>query len=117
MRAMITLLFGSSNAALTATASPDSATGFAVLEDGRATAVTNTVIATANGGIGPYSYAWEQLSGDAVTIGYFSPDAVFWTISDTFTTRSESVWRCVVTDALGALTATGDVSVYLEISN
>jgi hypothetical protein len=70
---------------------------------------TPSVTATPSGGLGPFTYSWAKLSGDAVSAN--SPSLA--TTSFTLTSGSppaNATFRCTVTDALGS-TATADVGV------
>lgn len=77
---------------------------------------TSSVTATAAGGNSPYTYAWSQVSGGAITINSPSSATTTFTASGlvNLVTRA-GVFRCTATDSTSgtALTATVDISVSL----
>lgn len=66
---------------------------------------SDTITATPTGGTGPYTYAWETVSGDSFT-GYDTAAASFVTV-----TGNPAVVKCLVTDSLGASAYTNNVSI------
>lgn len=72
-----------------------------------------TVVVTAGGGVAPYAYLWERVSGDAV------PWAINPTSASTRFGRDEpppgppraSIWRCRVTDATATVAYSPTVRV------
>ena len=77
-------------------------------------ATTNTVTATATGGVASYSSAWTRISGSAFTISNASVATVSWSYSVAAPNDTTEVWRCTVTDsAAPAATATVDVTVQI----
>lgn len=70
------------------------------------------VLVTASGGQSPYSYAWQYVSGDTViTTGAPTSSSTTWTRSMTTYSTYSAVWRCKVTDNLGAVVYGGNVTV------
>lgn len=74
---------------------------------------TNPVTVTASGGTGPYTYQWTRVSGHqgADCDDPTSPTTT-WSARLYQNQTSASVWRCTVTDDVGA-TVSVDVSVLL----
>jgi len=70
-------------------------------------------VTTANG-VGPYTYAWERVSGDTSTT--VDPSGATATWSRTLSTYGQwtSVWRCKVTDGAGRVAYTSAVSVTFQ---
>ncbi|MEV0390473.1 hypothetical protein [Nonomuraea sp. NPDC050643] len=83
--------------------------------------ISPPVSVTATGGVPPYSYAWQKISGDHAT------NAASPTGSSTGWQRPippnghsgvwSSQWRCLVTDSLGIMAYTPVVSVTFEWEN
>lgn len=70
---------------------------------GAGTATTFSVTATPTDGIGPYTYQWTYVSGDATTACTSSTSQTT-TFSRTGTAPAgpyNAVWRCTVTDSAG----------------
>lgn len=103
-----------SGGGLTVEASPISATGVGSAS-GTTDVVTNAVTVTVTGGTAPYTYAWDQESGDAVW-SITAPTAMttrFIATVDADSTESGS-FSCTVTDARGR---TGTVTVTANAYN
>lgn len=78
-------------------------------------AITATCTTTAAGGVGPYTYAWEYVSGDPATINSPSSAATsFQRLHATPGGYLAGLYRCKVTDSLGSIAYTGNVSVETE---
>lgn len=85
---------------------------------GTGTATTDIVTATPTGGTPDYTYLWERTSGDASTscVGSTSAAAYFTRVSAP-THLYASTWRCRVTDSLGNIAYSDDVTVQLLFDN
>lgn len=68
---------------------------------------SGTATATPSGGTGPYTYAWEQVSGDDIVFG--ANPLAFTTFSQG--TIALAVVRCKVTDSLGQTAYTPNISI------
>lgn len=91
--------------ALSATMSPASVTGFGepASISAPASVTTSTASLVKGGGFSPYTYAWTHISGDTATIN--SPSSASTTFTAIVTLAEgelQGVFRCTVTDALGA---------------
>lgn len=98
-------------AALTASASPS------VVSGARSPPIvtTNATTATPSGGIGPYSYAWEKVSGDTISISNPSSATTIFSATLSSGDLRSAVFRCLVTDtATGASAYTNSVSATVE---
>lgn len=99
---------------LAASASPVNVTGFRATNG---TATTNAATVTPTGGVGPYTYDWEYVSGDATIV--VNNDA---SATTTFSGRvskvvpfSSAIWRCKVTDSAANITYSNNVEVSIEM--
>lgn len=104
---------GTVGGGLAASLSTASATGSCTVLP--CTATSNSVTCNASGGTPPYSYAWEQVSGDA-SISITSPSSdstTFSASSETTETTKEGVFRCKVTDSASAVVYSNNVNVTL----
>lgn len=81
---------------------------------GGGTLTTGSVTATATGGTPGYSYLWERRSGGGSTLCNSSTSATT-TFSGTSspTDYFEDIWRCRVTDSVGGIGYSPDVTVQL----
>ena len=76
--------------------------------------VTANATATESGGVGPFTYAWSQVSGDAMTLaGAASATASFTANVSAANPEHDAVFQCVVTDTDTGATATAQVDVTL----
>jgi hypothetical protein len=78
--------------------------------------VSDPVTCTPDGGTAPYSYLWERVSGDVVTIdSSTSAETTFSFVnsSGSFVMKT-GVYRCRVTDATATVVFSPDVTVTLE---
>ena len=83
----------------------------------RQTGTPSSVSMTLSGGVAPYIYAWERVSGgSATTAGNASGPSTPWSksltavIDSTFT----SIWRGKITDSAGQVAYTPNVAVTIE---
>lgn len=102
--------------ALTVDLDKSSAYGENLLGSGESgTATTDTVTASPVGGLGPFTYAWERVSGDGSTTATAASSAASaFTRFSSVPTHYNSTWRCKITDSLGTIAYSGSVSVLLE---
>lgn len=71
------------------------------------------------GGVPPYAYAWQRLSGHQFTVAdnpYGSSTGWYVSGGTLFPPIKNSVWRCQVTDAAGTSLFTSNVSVSVDVS-
>lgn len=102
-------------APLTASASPSSVSASSTSSTSQ-TLTTNQSTATATGGDGSYTYQWEHVSGTALTVvNPNSATTAFRTTLSPGQSRS-AVYRCKVTDGLGNVAYTNNVSVSINLS-
>lgn len=105
-------LVGLGNNVLTVQVDPAYVNGY---RTGRGTAETSGAsLCTAFNGAPPYTYSWVYVSGDASIYAYSpsSPSTVFAAYffdPDTFS----AVWKCTVTDSVGTIVSTSNVSIDL----
>ena len=74
------------------------------------------VVATPLGGVAPYTYSWQRVSGDASTTAT-APSAVStaWTRATTpLNVTNTSVWRCQITDSRSTSAFTPNVTVNIR---
>lgn len=102
-----------SAAALSASLSPSSLSGSGT---GATVTTSGSASVTVSGGVGPFAYAWERVSGSAVptAVSGSSASTTFTTSSITAGTTQSAAWRCKVTDTSNSQIAyTGSVSIDL----
>lgn len=78
---------------------------------------TGNVTCTPSGGIGPYTYLWEYVSGNATisaTAGTAATTA--FTASGTPEETKNAVWRCKVTDSHSQVAYSGNVSIAITFN-
>lgn len=95
---------------LTASASP----GFVIGQKGipgTGSVSTNPTSVSVSGGVGPYSYAWEYVSGATFTVN--SPSSSTTSFSRVVGDGDEfnGVYRCKVTDSLSNVVYANNVSI------
>lgn len=100
-------------ASASASASPGSASASDV---GNGPFSTGWVSVSVSGGVGPFTYLWERVSGDvAISPHDANVSSVYFIASGTAPETKTAVWRCKVTDTgMGTTTYTGNVSVSIE---
>jgi len=83
--------------------------------------ISSNIVASASGGAGGYSYAWQYVSGDtAMSATNASSASTGWTRSPTPTANNQiytSTWRCKITDSAGTVVYSSNVSVTFEHDN
>lgn len=77
---------------------------------------TNSIVASATGGVSPYTYAWSSSAGNTVSISSSTATTVSWSASGTAPASSSATWACVVTDSAGVSAATNNVSVNISFN-
>lgn len=102
--------------ALSASVDTTSVSGTA---DAPGTAESNSVTCTGAGGTGPYTYLWERVSGETVTITSPTSDTTTFQFTNSFPTPESKtgVYRCAVTDATATVAYSANVTVNLESSS
>jgi hypothetical protein len=79
------------------------------------------VVVTPSGGVGPYTFSWQETSGDPGTSAASPASSTTnWSRQVPNSGLSHvwsSTWVCVVTDATGASAATPTVSVFFSWEN
>ena len=80
---------------------------------GAGSSISSADTATATGGSTPYTYAWTRVSGSSYTIN--SPTSAATTFTTTLAPSGykTGVYRCTVTDSLGAI-AMADATIEFE---
>jgi hypothetical protein len=74
---------------------------------------------TATGGVAPYTYAWQRVSGHQFTFASApAASSTTWYVAGgtLFPPIKTSVWRCQVTDAASTSVFTSNVSVSIDVS-
>lgn len=96
-------------AALSASASPSSVSGQRTIP-GTGVVTTGPTTTTASGGVPGYTYAWEYVSGDTLTVT--NPTSATTTFSRLAAEGTEfiGVYRCEVTDAASGVVYTNNVT-------
>lgn len=82
---------------------------------GSCTATSTTVVITATGGTGNYTYAWARLSGDTITINNPTGASTSFTRNSAAPNGLSGVYRCTVND--GVSTFLVDVTVNLQYND
>ena len=62
---------------------------------------TNSVTVDVLGGVGPYTYQWQYVSGDTVTCTTTNSADGIWQKTATPEQLFNAVWQCLVTDSVG----------------
>jgi hypothetical protein len=97
-------------AAMFLTVSPASLAKFGTTS----TLTTDTTTATPTGGVGPYTYAWTNVSGATLTVtASTSATTAFQATGLAVGEARDATYRCTVTDSTAA-TATADVLITIE---
>ena len=96
--------------------SANTAYGSATLGYGPATATSAPIVAVASGGIAPYTYLYSYVSGDATVykVG-FSPNIASWAITTSTPGTYISIWKCQVTDDVGHIAYSENITITLDI--
>jgi fibronectin type 3 domain-containing protein len=84
-----------------------------IAQVGQPTSISPSVVVTATGGAGGYTYAWQRVSGDTeTTVNNATSSTTGWfrTIPS-FHIYYRSVWRCEVKDSAGTVVYTSNVTV------
>lgn len=103
---------GTVGGAFTASLSTATANGLCLVVP--CTATTNQVTCTASGGSTPYSYAWEQVSGDtSINITSASNASTTFNATSTTETVKQGLFRCKVTDNNNDVVYSNNVTVTL----
>lgn len=77
---------------------------------------TDAVTGTPTGGAGGYTYLWEYVSGDSLTVNTATAAATTFTGSDTAPGSLAAVYRLKVTDSLGNSGYSSNVSIALTFN-
>lgn len=79
----------------------------------------STIVVTASGGMGGYSYAWQRVSGDTqTTVNSPTSSSTAWSRSvPSYHVDYVSVWRCRVTDSAGNTGYTPNITVKFRAEN
>ena len=101
------------NSFMTASASP-AVVGVTTTAGSTVTVTSDATTATPSGGTGPYSYLWQQVGGDAMTIT--SPTSASTTFSESVPNGTGYVgyFTCTITDSLTAMATTNNVECSLS---
>lgn len=95
---------------LSVAATPDSVSGS---RTGAGLVTSDATSAVASGGVGPYSYAWSQVSGDPMTITAPTSSSTAFSAEVAAAEVLNAVMRVTASDASGA-TASDEVAVQLQ---
>ena len=101
---------------LSASASPTSVDGYDMAPG---SPISGSSVCTPVGGVTPYSYEWEYVSGDTgLTLTNQYASVTSWTFTNSFTyfVSKSAVYRCKVTDSASTVAYGDNVSIYLESS-
>jgi hypothetical protein len=79
------------------------------------TATSNTITVTAAGGSPTYTYLWEKVSGDTLTVSNSTSAST--TFSKFGAVIYTAVYRCKVTDSEGTIAYSANVYITLECDN
>jgi hypothetical protein len=77
------------------------------------------VTASPSGGVGPYTYLWERVSGDTNIFpsGSISAATLRWGRSNGSAGNFNATWRCCVTDNLGTVAYSPNVIVEITFTS
>lgn len=86
--------------------------------EGGLSADAGTAVVTANGGVAPYAYLWERLSGVATTVAYYpaSNQGIWYYTGTAIGPPKVTTWRCRVTDGASTVVYTPTVTVRILMS-
>jgi len=102
---------------LAATTTPTYVDGY---EMAPGTPISGSAVCTPTGGVTPYSYEWEYVSGDTgLTLTNQYASVTSWSFTNSFSSfaSKSAVYRCKVTDNAATVAYGDNVSIYLESSN
>lgn len=115
----VTIMFSAVSITVGYTATSVSGDAFMYFPYTPQTATSTTSTASPTGGIGPFSYQWEYVSGD-VDVGADNPNnaSTSWSASTAFPGSRSAQWRCKITDiGSGAVAYGGNVSINLNFND
>lgn len=98
---------------VTAVASPSAVSGAG--PGTPSTVVSNTSTVTPSGGVAPYTYDWEYVSGDAaISVDADTSATTSWRKVLAAGALASATWRCKVTDSTGQIGYSNNVLIELE---
>lgn len=97
---------------MTATATP-ATVGFVKTGPGTSTLTSDPTTAVPSGGTGPYTYNWQQVGGDSMTITTPTASSTTFSQSVPDAVGFTGYFTCTITDSLGAMATTNTVECTL----